>query len=106
MASISETITDRLAVYSIELTPVRLDTLLVDQDLNGPDTYSKAQSAAVKTALLSVLTDLLAMPDVTEGGMSLKWDRSAVQVYCNQLRSDLGLTATSEPSVVDRSNLW
>jgi len=106
MASISTVITDQLATYSIAITDTKLETLLVNSDLDGNAVYTKTDKKAVDTALLSAVTDILAMPDVTEGGIAYKWDRTAVLTWANSLRSDLGLSAPSSPKIRNLSNIW
>jgi hypothetical protein len=106
MATVAQVITDKLAGFSIEVSSAALAMLLVDNDLIEGDEYSKDNAPKVKSAMLGKLSELLAMPDVTEGGFSLKWDRSAVQAYCNQLRTDLGLVSSSQPVVSDATNRW
>lgn len=109
MASITAVITDSLNPFSIELSAVRLERLLVDADLDGSTVYTKDKAQAVKGVLVTVVSDLLAMPDVTEGGYSVKWDRTAVSIYLSQLRAELGITPVATngtPTVSDRSYLW
>ena len=106
MASISAVITDSLSPFSIELSTVRLERLLVDADLDGSVAYTKDKVQAVKGVLVTVVSELLAMPDVTEGGYSVKWDRSAVGAYLSQLRAELGIVPTGTPTISNASNLW
>lgn len=106
MATIRQVITAQLGKYAIELTAESMDMLLVDHDLNGDDTYSKSHVQSVKRALLSEVAALLAKPDVTEGGMSLKWDRASVEKYCNQLKQELGMVDSDGPTIKDITDRW
>jgi hypothetical protein len=105
-STVQEVIKSRLAQYSLELSTVEMDAIIVDADLDGSVLYTKAQTTPVKMAMIMALSTVLAKPDVTEGDMSIKWDRSAVQVYLNQLLEETGVTSSSQPTVTDRSNVW
>lgn len=112
MATIREYVEGKLArvgldIGNVELT-VALDTQEVD-DLTPCDTSDALATA--KRIIVGVIPELLLLPDVTEGGMSIKRDRAAIAKYYGLLCSELGivnrLDAPAEsPTVSDRSYLW
>lgn len=109
MATVAEVIERKLAKLHIDLDQTQLDELEVDFDLNMGAAYSKANATQVKKALLQLISDLLAMPDVTEGGFSLKYNREGVSAYLSSLREELGITivqTATVPTVTDKSYLW
>jgi len=105
MASVQDVIASKLQPLSIELTPVQMEALLVENGLNGSAPYTLDLKQPVSQALHSMASQLLAMPDVTEGGYSIKYDRKAVQVFCEQLWADISQSST-QPKVRNRSSLW
>ncbi len=110
MPTLKTIITEKLARFSIEITPAELEREFIDAGINptaGVDKeYDASDSKPVNTVLYNIVTDLLAMPDVTEGGMSLKWDRASVKAYAGLLQTKLGGIASGTPTVTDRSYLW
>lgn len=107
MATVREFVDIKLKRLSIELASVELDVLLLT---NGVDDNTQCDTTSLPVAkriLMAALSELLAMPDVTEGGYAIKWDRAAVGVYLNQLRDELGIIPASTSAIVqDKSYLW
>ncbi len=70
------------ALINIVSTPVdggTIDLVLINSDLNGNDTYSKALSESIEKAAIEVLQSVLSSPDISEGGYSVRYDRNAIQ---------------------------
>ncbi len=109
MASVREFVEKTVGRFNIRVDAVELDVLLTDAGItdNGQTVdYDTVTGPKAKAAVLNLLSSLLAMPDIQEGDMSIKYDRVAVATYVASLRTDLGLTDTSAPTVTDKSYLW
>lgn len=111
MATNSEVIKARLNRYGIEIQDAELDAHAVDTALVLTDEYSINEGPAVKRVLALVLRDLLVMPDLSEGQISIKWDRAAVKAYYGMLCKELGLVnefieIAPQPTIQNKSYLW
>lgn len=107
MATVRQVIEAHLAEATVEISKVSMDTLLIDHGLDGAVNYDATLTASVKRAVLDKLnTVLMLQPDVVEGALSLKWDRGAVERYCDKLRAELGLPVAGEAIVRNRSSCW
>lgn len=80
------------SVLLFEVSQTRIDKALIDGDLAGADEYTRTDKTAVDTAALNVLTDLLSAPDVSEGGLSIRYDRTAITKRIAELKTGLGIS--------------
>lgn len=106
MASINSILTREFARRSLELDAVDLEKLCIDNDLNGTSDYTSAMAPVMDRVVLAGLEWILTMPDVTEGAVSIKYDRASVQQAIDALKTKLGLGGSSGPTVTSMSHLW
>ncbi|MDQ1088566.1 hypothetical protein QE390_003112 [Siphonobacter sp. SORGH_AS 1065] len=108
MATIREVVVDRFSELEVELSAVKVETLLTDSDLNGDATYSKDRKRDIDLIIAQYIPVLLNRADVTEGGYSVKYDRDSLLTYYGYLCAQLEIenVFTAAPVVQDRSNLW
>lgn len=107
--SLYSIVLDELAQYSITLSDTGLARYMIDAGFVPADAYkdyTPEKQIMLDQVLLAVVSRILLTPDVTEGGMSLKWDRAGVRVYQGILQARLGIVPAGAPTVSDRSNLW
>ena len=108
MTTIREFIQAKLSRYNIDLTDTELDAAIVDQGLVPTDQYASSVSKSTLKVVASVIPELLLAPDITEGGYSIKYDKTAVLAYYNLLCSQLGIpnALNSQPKIRSKSHLW
>lgn len=68
-----------IAVLRVNVPDDTLEKAMLDQDVDGTSAYSKGNAKSIDLCVIDILAGLLAEPDVTEGGYSVKFDRKAVQ---------------------------
>ncbi len=56
-----------------------LEKALIDNDLNGTDSYTKDSAGAIDKIAIDVLLAAWVTPDVSEGSYSVKYDRNAIK---------------------------
>lgn len=112
MATIREYVDGKLARVGLEIEDVELTVLM---DLRGVDDSTQCDDAAslaiAKRIIVDAIPELLLLPDVQEGGMSIKRNPAAIKAYyallCNELGIDNKLDPpAATPTVKDKSNLW
>lgn len=103
--TIGEFIQAKLASFNVELSDFEMEALLVDNNLTLVSEY---EPIAAKQVLLGVIPELLLKPDVSEGGFSMKFDKTAIEKYYALLCQELGVKnkLIQQPKVVNKSNLW
>jgi hypothetical protein len=95
-----------IAALQISVEDATLDKVLIDLDVIGSDTYSKDNATAIDKCAIEVLQGLLSMPDVSEGGYSVKYDRKAVEARLSYLSQKTGVADPLKPTINDASNRW
>lgn len=82
---------------------------LADRSLNGTETYSATYTVSVELACADVCDALLAYPDFSEGGLSIRFDKAGLTALRDKLYAKHGvtggkpsMTALSDPSL----RLW
>lgn len=92
------------ASLQVEFPDSSIDKALIDADITGTDTYTLANTKVIDEMAIELLQGLLSTPDVSEGDMSIKYDRKAVQARVDYLMGKSG--KVSQPKVRDVSHLW
>ena len=109
MIGVREFVEAKLQRIGVRLGSGELDALMIDAGfvLSGePQEYTTSNANQAKAAVLSALSDILLMPDIAEGDLSIKYDRAAIATYCATLRTELGIADTTAATVTDKSYLW
>ena len=101
----TEYIQAKLNQFGIELSSVELSALLIDNEIVETDDYNAKKA---KTAIASIIPEILAKPQISEGGYSIKYDSNSVLAYYNLLCSELGFEnkLTPQPKIRNLSNRW
>lgn len=92
-----------LGVLQVSVPDIAIDKALVDNNIDGRDGYSSANAKSIDLVAIDILQGLLTAPDVTEGGYSIRYDRSAIQQRLSYLSQKHGIG--SGPTV-RRANVW
>lgn len=95
-----------IAALQTSVEDATLDKVLIDLDVVGSDTYSKVNATAIDKCAIEVLQGILSMPDVSEGGYSVKYDRKAIEARLSFLSQKTGVADPSKPTINDASNRW
>jgi hypothetical protein len=66
------------AALQVEFPDASIELALINSGLDGTAVYAQGNKGAVNLMALDLLRGLLTTPDITEGGMSIKYDRNAV----------------------------
>lgn len=79
---------------------------LTNRGLNGTDPYMAADQTDIELASIDVLYGLLSTPDITEGGYSIKFDRSSIQarlLFLAKKNNATAIVSALAPTVTGRS---
>lgn len=101
-----------LAEISVEASDSQLIKALADvqatEDVLITDIYESSEHRnLVDLAAINVLQSLLSLPDFTEGGVSMKYDKKYMQARLIQLQVRQGVYVEEGTATVsDISNLW
>jgi hypothetical protein len=91
----------------IDLLGKSLADVQTDTAVDLGDDYDPGQHRTlVDLASIEVLQCLINTPDITEGGLSIKYNRDAMKTRLIYLQDRQGLLVDSTPTVTDISNLW
>ena len=91
--------------FGIELSQHEMNALMID---NGIDINTEYDTKIAKKAIVGYIPKLLLRPDISEGGMSLKYNLQSIQSYYGILCAELGIEnkLIERPKVKNRSNVW
>lgn len=81
---------------------------MLDRDIIPGDEYKKENAEAIDLCAIELLAGLLAEPDISEGGFSVKYDRNAIKDRLLILAKKHNATEILDqyrPSVTSRS-VW
>lgn len=81
-----------------------LDKALLDQSITGAAAYTASDASKIDLAAIDVLQSLLSVPNVSEGGYSVSYDRTAILNRIEMLRAKTNTTL--RPVIRDASNRW
>lgn len=104
-----EIIKKRLKKYKVELDDDELSSYLSENGLSGTDEFLPENGHHVKKSMASFIGSLLAIPAMSQGDFSRKFDVAGIKAYYSLLCRELGepdLLNTSDNIVQDRSGLW
>lgn len=82
-----------------------IEKVLVDNDLTGTEPYTKSLSESIEKAAIDVLYNAWLTPDVSEGGFSIKYDRTAIRsrlLLLSEKYSRTDITAALKPKITSR----
>lgn len=91
------------AVLAVTVDSRAVEKALFDADLEPGETYSSSSKDKINACAIEVLEGILSQPDISEGGYSIKYDRSAVKLRLDALRAKTGTSATPK---IAGLNVW
>lgn len=100
----------KLARYGYKPTAGELDLFVLGQGLTANTVVDLDNEGKVKLALIKVIPELLALPDVSEGDLSIKYKPEQLRAYLVTLCESEGVEVPVQKSGVgvlrNRSNRW
>jgi len=79
--------------------------VLIDLDIDPIVTYTASDADDMELAMGWVLYHISLMPDITEGGLSIKYDRKAMYAQVSRIFTKYGVTATIG-STINGTSRW
>lgn len=83
-----------------------IEKALTDAGITGSETYAQSNKQSVDLVVLSILEGLLATPDVSEGGYSVKYDRKYISERALALRKIYFPEEFNTSPVVKAVKVW
>lgn len=81
---------------------------LADRGIGEGDTYTSTLTESIDRAAIDILWGMLSMPDISEGGYSVRYDRTAIKARLLFLAGKYGvteITAGLQPTISSPS-VW
>lgn len=107
--TVAQYVNAKLARFRVPMSDDELQVLLEEHGLNATDMFTPILGTAVKTAIVSVIPELLIAPSISQGDYSIKFDVAGIKAYYSLLCRELGLpdlVNVSGDIVQDKSYLW
>lgn len=101
--------TNREAVLAVAGTSVSdnsIDKALTDIGLTPSGYYTLTNASKIDLATIEVLKSIIATADISEGGYSIKYDRSAILKRITELGIKNGLPEYTARPTVRSVNVW
>lgn len=89
------------AVLQVDVDRITVEKAMIDVGIDPEDTYGSSLKKKIDGCAVSILQGILSRPDITEGGYSVKYDRSAIQARIDSINGVKPKTAQ-----VRIRNLW
>ena len=67
-----------VAVLQISVPDLTLEKTMIDNAITGADAYSVADEKGIDLCAVVILQGLMSVPNITEGGMSVTYDRNGL----------------------------
>jgi hypothetical protein len=102
-----EYIETKLKKFGVDFEQIEIKALFIEQSITP--TLSIEDSASLKSVqkcLVSMLSEMLLMPNITEGGYSVSWNLDGLKAYLNELNTKLGNDVIGEAIVTNASEKW
>lgn len=105
--TVGEYITNKLGEFGYAMPTDEIDLHLQGVGLTLSDELAQANLTQARKVLLVIIPELLLLPDVSEGDLSIKRDRAAIVSYYGMLCAQLGVTdMLNQARIQNRSNRW
>ena len=72
---------------------------LIDAGINGADQYSSGNAKSLDLVAIEVLTGMLAVASISEGGYRIGYSEEGLKVRIGMLKAKWGIKDTSMPTV-------
>lgn len=108
MATVKEYIDSKVSKFGFVVSDAELDIMLEAQQLSRDAPMAVGLLDKVNLALVSIIPELLLIPDISEGQFSQKYNAEGIKAYYKMLCTQLGIEdkLDPQPKVRDRSNIW
>lgn len=106
MATVSEYISAKLAQFGFEISEPELEFLALKMDLELFSAMSKSAIENVEKAMITLIPELLAVPNVSDNGTSITKNIEGIKAYHSKLCAEYGLENSLEPKIRDASSIW
>jgi len=80
-----------------------IDKALLDNGLNGDDTYTSSNAKSIDLIAIEVLQGMMAVASVSEGGFSVSYSLGGIKARLDYLNAKNGITTGP---VVKGVNVW
>ena len=95
-----------IAVLQLSVPDITLEKAMIDKGITGSDAYTSSAEEEVDLCAIRILQGLMATPDVSEGDLSLKYDRKYIQstlLFLAQKWKVSEILDAGKPTVTGRS---
>lgn len=83
-----------------------LAKVMLDLDIDSTITYTAADADNNELAMGWVFYYVSLMPDITEGGLSIKWDRRALMAEVSRIFRKYEVSGVTVGSTIDGTSRW
>jgi hypothetical protein len=91
-----------LSIIPFEVSDNLVEKALIDSEINGSETYSKASEQDIDLCFAGLILVILNMPDYSEGDLSIKIDRVQLRITRDNILKKYGL----DESNIDCESIW
>ena len=95
-----------IGVLQLSVPDITLEKAMIDKGIIGSDAYTSSAEEEVDLCAIRILQGLMATPDVSEGDLSLKYDRKYIQstlLFLAQKWKVSAIIDAGKPTVTGRS---
>src|SRR5687767_7122833 len=94
-----------IAVLMVSVPDDSIDKTLIDASITADDNYTAGNKQKIGECAIEILQALLSVPDVSEGDLSIKYDRGAVQKRLGILIEKYTPSVVEKPTI-KAVHLW
>lgn len=95
-----------IAVAGVSVDALLIEKALIDLNMTSTGWYDVLDGKTIDLAAIEVLKGIIAMADITEGGYSIKYDRSAILKRITALGIKNGIAEYLTVPKVRAVNVW
>ncbi len=110
MATVKGYISSKVNKLYLKISDDELDAALAESEVDGDATYDNTTARGANIVLLGIMPELLAMPDIAEDSLSVKFDRDAILKFCSLIAAKYSLNdpfeVDQQNSIVNISDIW
>ena len=103
---VSDYIKSKFQSFGIQLSEAEILDLSLNESFSLEDEVTITNTDAVNIAIAGLIPSVLARPDVSESGFSMKVNIEGIKSYYSFLCRTYGIEATSLSTISDASNSW
>lgn len=103
---VQDYIKDKFQSFGIQLSGAEILDLSLNNSFALTDDMSESNLEAVSIAMAGIMPTIMARPDVSEGGFSLRINKEALKSYYSFLCSKYNIENTALNTISDASESW